>query len=103
MIIVTGGVTARPDSVEALKAACLAHSARSRLEPGCLEHTLHVDGENPLRLFFYERWTDAAALRAHLQTTDLAGFVVEARALAAAAERTLFYEAEPLARAVIAG
>jgi quinol monooxygenase YgiN len=52
MIIVTGSVTARPDSFETLRQACLDHCARSRTEDGCLSHAVHIDAENPLRLFF---------------------------------------------------
>lgn len=103
VIIVTGGVTARPETFEALRAACIAHSERSRREPGCILHTIHVDAEDPLHLFFYEQWEDAAALKAHLYTDDLAGFVREAQALAASADKTRFHTADPTPRAVVMG
>src|SRR5450432_1718050 len=65
MLIVTGSVTARPDSFEALRRAALDHVMRSRTEPGCVTHSVHIDAENPLRLFFYEEWADRAALDVH--------------------------------------
>ena len=52
MLVVTGSVTARPDSFEALRQAALDHVYRSRAEPGCLTHSVQVDCENPLRLVF---------------------------------------------------
>jgi len=67
MLVVTGTVTARPDSFEALLEAALEHVRRSRAEPGCLRHGVSIDAENPLTLVFYEEWEDRAALDAHFQ------------------------------------
>lgn len=86
MLIVTGALTARPETLARLTAICIEHSQRSRAEPGCLAHTVHADCENPLRLFFYEEWTDDAALKAHFRVPESNAFMVEARALAASAE-----------------
>ena len=61
MIIVTGAVTARPESFEALLEASLAHVRRSRTEPGCIGHAVRIDAENPLQLVFFEEWSDRAA------------------------------------------
>ena len=49
---------------------------RSRKEPGCISHAVHVDCENPLRLVFVEQWADRAALLAH--------FAVPARGISSA-------------------
>jgi len=65
MVIVYGSVRARPDSFEELRALALEHVRRSRTEPGCLSHDVHVHAEEPLRLVFFETWTDRAALAAH--------------------------------------
>ena len=62
MIVVTGSVTARPDSFDEVKRLSLEHVHRSRTEPGCISHAVHVDCENPLRLVFFEQWADRAAL-----------------------------------------
>lgn len=93
MIIVTGSVTAREDSFDALRAASLAHVHRSRLEDGCLLHSVQVDCENPLRLFFYEQWRDMAALRAHFAQPGSHELMREIRELAASSEAITIYEA----------
>ena len=65
MIVVTGSVTARADSFDEVRKLSLEHVHRSRTEPGCISHAVHVDCENPLRLVFFEQWADRAALLAH--------------------------------------
>ena len=87
MLIVTGSVTARPDSFEALRREALDHVHRSRAEPGCLTHSVHVDCEEPLRLVFYEEWSDRAALNAHFSQPGSAAFMQAVRELAAASTR----------------
>ena len=96
MIIVTGGVTARPDSFEALRQACLDHCERSRTEDGCLSHAVHVDAGDPLRLFFYEEWTDLDALQAHFRQPGSATFIAAVRAHAAASTPPAVFEASPI-------
>ena len=54
MILVTGSILAREDSFSEVLASCLEHVERSRTEPGCISHDVHVDCQNPLRLFFFE-------------------------------------------------
>jgi quinol monooxygenase YgiN len=92
MIIVTGSVTARPDSFEALRAASLAHVHRSRAEGGCLLHSVQVDCENPLRLFFYEQWHDMAALKTHFTQPGSHAFMQAVREFAASSENITMYE-----------
>jgi quinol monooxygenase YgiN len=62
MIVVTGSVTARVDSLGEVRKLSLEHVHRSRQEPGCISHAVHADCENPLRLVFIEQWADRAAL-----------------------------------------
>lgn len=93
MIVVTGSVTARPDSFEALRAASLAHVGRSREEDGCLLHSVHVDAENPLRLFFYEQWRDLPALVEHGRQPGSRAFLAAVRDLAASSEPISVYDA----------
>jgi quinol monooxygenase YgiN len=87
MLIVTGSVTARPDSFEALRRAALDHVMRSRTEPGCVTHSVHIDAENPLRLFFYEEWADRAALDVHFAQEGSAAFMRAVRELSASSTR----------------
>jgi len=96
MILVTGSIVARPDSLEQLIALCLEHVRRSRAEPGCLAHAVHRDVENPLRLVFVEEWSDRAALAAHFAVRESLAFVNGVRALAAEPPQIRVYEAEPV-------
>lgn len=97
MIIVTGSITARPDTLDALRQASLDHVHRSRTEDGCLHHSVHIDGEDPLRLFFYEQWRDRAALEVHFHAPGSVAFIGQVRALAAATQSVTMYDASSLA------
>jgi quinol monooxygenase YgiN len=59
MMLVTGSVTAREDSIDEALELSLDHVRRSRKEPGCISHAVHTDCENQLRLVFIENWVDA--------------------------------------------
>ena len=39
---------------------------RSRGEPGCIEYHFHVSDDDPNVFYFYENWTNRAALDVHL-------------------------------------
>ena len=84
MIIVTGSIIARPEAFDQVLALSLEHVHRSRTEPGCIAHNVHVDCEHPLRLVFVEKWHDKAAVAAHFKVKGSADFVRAARTLAAA-------------------
>jgi quinol monooxygenase YgiN len=94
MIIVTGSVQGRPDTIDALLALSLTHVQRSRKEPGCLLHSVHFDAEDPLRLVFLEHWTDADALRAHFAVPASREFVNELSTLTVTAPEMHIYDAE---------
>ena len=74
MIIVTGTLHARPDSLAEVLALSREHISRSRAEPGCLEHGVAIDADDPMRLVFCERWTDREAIGAHLKRPASRGF-----------------------------
>jgi len=94
MIIVMGSVVTTPETAEQITRLCTAHSARSRGEPGCIAHNVHVDCEDPTRLVFVECWADMAALKAHFSVPESLAFVREVRALAAAPTEMKIYAAE---------
>jgi quinol monooxygenase YgiN len=96
MIVVTGSVTAREDSLDEVRRLSLAHVHRSRLEPGCISHAVHVDCENPLRLVFIEQWADRAALLAHFAVPASRDFVRALQPLAAGATTIELYDATRL-------
>ena len=81
MIVVTGSVTARPETLDEVRRLSLEHVHRSRAEPGCISHAVHVDCEDPLRLVFIEQWADRPALLAHFAASR--DFVRALHALAA--------------------
>lgn len=97
MLVVTGTVTARPDSFDAMLAAALEHVRRSRTEPGCLRHGVSIDAEDLLTLIFYEEWEDRAALEAHFQVPESLAFMQAMRSLAASQTKMKILPVEPRA------
>jgi len=93
MIVVTGSVTARPDTFDEVRRLSLDHVHRSRTEPGCIAHAVHVDCENPLRLVFFEQWADHASLLTHFAVPASRDFVRALQSLAAAATTIEIYDA----------
>ncbi|HXD52019.1 MAG TPA: putative quinol monooxygenase [Burkholderiales bacterium] len=98
MIVVTGSVTARVDSFDEVRKLSLEHVRRSRTEPGCISHAVHVDCENPLRLVFFEQWADRAALLAHFAVPASRDFVRALQSLADQAAAIELYDATRLER-----
>jgi quinol monooxygenase YgiN len=98
MIVVTGSVTAREDSLDEIKTLSLEHVHRSRKEPECISHAVHVDCENPLRLVFIEQWADRAALLAHFAVPASRAFVRALQPLAAARTTIEIYDVTRLER-----
>jgi quinol monooxygenase YgiN len=96
MIVVTGSVTAREDSLTEVRKLSLDHVHRSRKEAGCISHAVHVDCENPLRLVFIEQWADRAALLAHFAVPASRDFVRALQPLASAATTIELYDATRL-------
>jgi quinol monooxygenase YgiN len=96
MIMVTGSVTARTDTLDAVLKLSLEHVHRSRQEPGCIAHAVHADCENPLRLVFIEQWADRAALSAHFAVPASRDFIRALQALASARSTLEIYEATRL-------
>ncbi len=94
VIIVTGSVVGRVESLDELVAVSLEHVRRSRTEPGCISHAVHFDVEDPNRLVFVERWSDRDALAAHFGVPESGAFVRAASKLAAAPPTMEIYEAE---------
>ncbi|MBI1362133.1 MAG: antibiotic biosynthesis monooxygenase [Alphaproteobacteria bacterium] len=93
MLIVTGSVTARPETIVEMTEISLQHVARSRGEPGCISHDVACDGGDPLRLIFLERWQDAAALKTHFAVPASRTFWNQLQALAADPGEMHIYDA----------
>jgi len=96
MIIATGHVLARPETLEEMLRLSVEHVERSRREPGCLFHSVHQDVENPRWIVFLEHWADRAALSAHFAVPESGAFVRALYRLAEDRGRMDVYEAEPI-------
>ena len=64
MLLITGTITASPDSPEEVETLSLAHG-------------VHRDVDNPLRLVFLEKWIDQASVDAHFSVPESGAFVRE--------------------------
>jgi quinol monooxygenase YgiN len=93
MVIVTGEIQARPETLDELLTVSLEHVRRSRTEPGCLSHAVHQDVEDATRLVFLERWADRAALDDHFRVPASADFVRTVTRLAAQPPNMAIYQA----------
>jgi quinol monooxygenase YgiN len=96
MVVVTGSVIARSETLDELWALCVEHVRRSRSEPGCLSHAVYRDPEHALRLVFVEEWTDRAAIEAHFALAASRDFVRSARRLASEPPQMKVLETRPL-------
>ena len=94
MIVVTGSIKARPETLARLIEISLEHVRRSRGEEGCLSHGVAVDAEDANTLVFFERWRDMGAIRQHFAQEASRAFVREAARLAAAAPTLNLYSSE---------
>ena|ERR1700676_3380641 len=98
MILVTGSILARQEAFDDVLRLSLEHVERSRKEPGCVFHAVHVDCQNPLRLFFFEQWADEAALRAHFAVLASREFVKSLSDRIVETSGAEIYRAEPIPR-----
>jgi quinol monooxygenase YgiN len=98
VIIVTGSVRARPETLDELLTVCLEHVHRSRNEQGCLLHSVHRNVEDPSVLVFLEHWEDGDALAAHFAQPASLAFVKELSELAAERPTMTIYEASLVER-----
>jgi quinol monooxygenase YgiN len=93
MILVTGSFIAKEGHFGEALVLSLAHVRRSRLEEGCIAHSVHLDAENPSRLVFIEHWANQAALDEHFAVPASRAFVKAATKLAAAPPDLSVFEA----------
>jgi quinol monooxygenase YgiN len=93
MILVTGSILAHEHCFDEVLRSCLEHVERSRKEPGCVSHDVHVDCQNPMRLFFFEQWADEAALRTHFAVEGSQAFVKSLKGRIVETSGTKIYQA----------
>ena len=94
MIIVVGSVLVQDGRMNEAVKLSLEHVNRSRKEPGCISHAVHVDCEDPNRLVFVEEWTDHASLQTHFKVPESGRFVSALSALASERPKMVVYQAE---------
>lgn len=102
MLVVEGWVRASPADVEAVKAPLRIMVAATRAEPGCLQYALSEDLLEPGLLRIIEKWTDDAALTAHLQAPHVAAFSAAVAGLARLGAEVKAYTATEL-RTIVGG
>ena len=96
MLIVEGWVRAAPADIETLKGPLKTMVAATLAEPGCLQYALSEDLLDPGLLRIVEKWTDDAALSAHLQAPHVAAFSAAIAGLARKGTEIKVYHASEL-------
>ncbi|TXH89557.1 MAG: antibiotic biosynthesis monooxygenase [Rhodoferax sp.] len=94
MIVILGSVLVQEGRMEDALKLSLEHVHRSRAEPGCISHAVHVDCENPNRLVFVEEWADEASLQTHFKVPASRQFVAALSQCAAQPPEMALYQAE---------
>jgi len=61
-VVIVASFTAKPESVDSVRAACTKAVDAVHDEPGCQLYSLHQTGNT---FVFIEQWADAEALQAH--------------------------------------
>jgi len=103
MITITGTILAKPETFDELLGLSIEHTQRSRKEPGCRLHSVHIDAENSLRLVFFEQWSDRPSVLAHFAEPNSRAFVARARKLAASAPIIRIYTSEEVSLGGLTG
>jgi len=93
MILVTGTVTARPDTIGEMLRVSIEHVHRSRTEPGCISHHVSIDADDPLMLHFTELWESVEALKTHFRVSESRAMWKHLQELAAHPGAMHIYEA----------
>ena len=96
MILVTGRVTAKPDTFDEILRVSREHVHRSRKEPGCISHDVAIDADDPMTLQVVERWADEAALRAHFRVPESRAMFQALQKLAADPGAMHIYKSEEI-------
>src|SRR5665213_274352 len=93
MILVTGSIAAKPDTISEMTRVAREHVHRSRAEPGCISHHVSIDADDPLTLHFTERWSSVEALKTHFRAPESRAMWKRLQELAAHAGAMHLYEA----------
>ena len=72
LLIVVAEMTAQSGKEEELRQKLTAFVAPTRTEDGCVQYDLHEAQDHPGHFLFFEKWTSAQALDAHLASPHIA-------------------------------
>ena len=72
MLVVLATITAQPDHADAVRDVLTTLAETSRQDDGCEGYTLTQSADDPAMFVTVERWRDAAALEAHMNTPHIA-------------------------------
>ncbi len=70
-LYVSASITAKPESIELVKAELLKFISPTLAETGCIRYDLHQDREILAHFVFYETWTSKQALDQHLASDHI--------------------------------
>ena len=68
---VVAEIVSTTEKADEVRALLVPYAAKSAKEPGCLKYVLMEVIAEPGRFLTYERWTNKAALEAHMGTPDI--------------------------------
>ena len=77
LLIVVAEMTARSGKEAELRQKLTGFVAPTRAENGCVQYDLHEEENQPGHFLFFERWTSAQALEAHLASPHIASVLPE--------------------------
>ena len=93
MIIVLGSVIVKDGRIDEALEISQRHVNRSRNEPGCIAHDVHLDLDNPQRLVFVEKWSDQTSLSKHFKEPTSITFVKEIKKIVIHSPEMTIYDA----------
>ena len=96
MIIVLGSVIVKDGCIDEALKISQQHVERSRNEPGCITHGVHLDSENSQRLVFVEKWSDQASLTQHFKEPTSIEFVKQLKEIVANTPEMSIFDATQL-------
>ena len=73
-LVIVAHIIAKPDQIEAAKAALKSLIAPTLKEAGCLQYDLHQDHENPRTFLFFERWESRELWQEHMNSEHINTF-----------------------------
>ena len=96
MIIVLGSVIVKDCCIDESLKISQQHVNRSRNEPGCIAHAVHLDSENSQCLVFVEKWSDQASLNQHFKEPTSIEFVKKLKEIVTNTPEMSIYDATQL-------